>query len=138
MSESGEEVHGRLVELSNEECWKLLASGAVGRIAWVSSGRPLVIPVNFTVEETTIYVHTSPYSAMVREVDDSHVAFQVDDLDFGTRSGWTVLAQGRAELRYAGPMTPRGPDVDVWPSGAKPATVVIEVDEVTGRRLIPG
>ena len=138
MSDSGEEVHGQLIDLTDDECWPLLASGAVGRIAWVSSGRPFVIPVNFTVEETTIYIHTTPYSTLVREVDDSRVAFQVDDIDFAARSGWTVVAQGRAELRYPGPKTPRAPAVDVWPAGAKAATVAVEVDEVSGRRLTPG
>lgn len=138
MSDSGEEVHGQLIDLTNEECWQLLASGVVGRIAWVTSNRPFVVPVNFTVEEATIYIHTSPYSSMVREVDDSQVAFQVDSIDSGTRSGWTVVAQGRAELRYAGPLTPRGPEVDVWPAGSKSATVAIEVDEVSGRRLTAG
>lgn len=138
MSDSGEVVHGNLIDLPSQECWQLLGSETVGRIAWVSSGRPFVVPVNFTVEDLTIYVHTSPYSTLAREVDDSHVAFQVDRIDFDNRSGWTVVAQGRAKLRYPGPMTPRGPDVDVWPSGAKAATIAIQVDEVSGRRLTPG
>jgi hypothetical protein len=138
MSDAGEEVHGQLIELTSEECWQLLASGAVGRIAWVTLGRPIVIPVNFTVEGTTIYIHTSPYSAMVREIDDSQVAFQVDNIDAGSRSGWTVVAQGRAELRYPDAMNPRTPAVDVWPAGTKGATVAIDVDGISGRRLTPG
>jgi hypothetical protein len=138
MYDSGEDVHGNLVDLGEDECWQLLASGPIGRIAWVSSGRPIIIPVNFTVEGRTIYVRTSPYSALVREADDCQVAFQVDDIDPATRSGRTMMAQGRARIRYPGPMTPRGPDVDVWPSGAKAATIVIEVAEVSGRRLTTG
>jgi nitroimidazol reductase NimA-like FMN-containing flavoprotein (pyridoxamine 5'-phosphate oxidase superfamily) len=133
--DDGEVTPGQLVDLTDEECWRLLASGIVGRIAWVSSGQPFVVPVNFTIEGKTIYIHTSPYSTLVQEVDDSLVAFQVDDIDVATRSGSTAVAQGRARLRYADPMTDRGPDVDVWPSGAKAATIAIEVRKVSGRGL---
>jgi hypothetical protein len=138
MSDSGDGIHGHLVDLSDDECWQLLVTGAVGRIAWVRANRPFVIPVNFTVEGTTIHIHSAPYSALVQEVDDNQVAFQVDDIDIASRSGWTVTAQGRAEVRYRGAMTPSGPAVDVWPAGAKAATVAIEVAEISGRRLRPG
>jgi len=137
MSESNEKVRGRLVELSDDECWQLLGSGVVGRIAWNRAGRPFVIPVNFTVDGTTIHIHSSAYSTLVREVDDSQVAFQVDDIDDTTRSGWTVVAQGRAETRYPGPRTSPGPTVDVWPEGSKAVTIVIVVAEISGRRLVP-
>jgi len=138
MSDSNEKVRGRLVDLSDDECWQLLSSGVLGRIAWNRAGHPFVIPVNFTVDGTTIHVHSSAYSTLVREVDDSLVAFQVDDIDAATRSGWTVVAQGRAETRYPGPRTPPGPAVDVWPEGSKAVTIVIDVVEISGRRLVPG
>lgn len=125
----------RLVELSDDECWRLLASGTVGRIAWIRADRPFVIPVNFAVEGTKIHLQSSPYSALVLEVDGSRVAFQVDDLDADTRSGWTVVAQGRAETRVPDQLTPPSPSVDVWPTGARPVSIVIDVTEVSGRRL---
>jgi len=138
MSDGGAGVQGYLVDLSEEESWELLASGVVGRIAWIRGDRPFVIPVNFTVDGTTIHIHSTPYSTLVREVDDTLVAFQVDDIDVGSRSGWTVVAQGRAEIRYPGALTPPGPSVDVWPAGPKAVTIVIDVAEVSGRRLTPG
>lgn len=138
MSDSSEEVRGHLVDLSDDECWQVLGAGAVGRIAWIRADRPFVIPVNYIVEGSTIHIHSAAYSALVQEVDDSQVAFQVDDIDASTRSGSTVTAQGRAEIRYAGPRAPQGPAVDVWPAGAKAATIVIDVLEVSGRRLVSG
>lgn len=135
MSDSSAEVRGRLVDLSDDECWALLNTGVVGRIAWMRTDRPFVIPVNYTVDGTAIHIHTAAYSSLVQEIDDRMVAFQVDDIDTSTRSGSTVTAQGRAEIRYAGPRVPAGPAVDVWAAGAKAATIVIDVIEVTGRRL---
>jgi hypothetical protein len=138
MSDSSAEAHGRLVDLSDDECWELLGSGSIGRIAWVMGDRPFVIPVNYTVDGTAIHIRSAAYSSLVQEVDDKPAAFQVDDIDAATRSGATVTAQGRAEVRYAGPRTPPGPSVDVWPAGAKAATIVIDVAVISGRRLTAG
>lgn len=135
MSESGEVAHRRAMDLTREECWRLIGTESVGRIAWATSGQPFLVPVNFAVEGTTIYVHTSPYATLMWEVDDTRVAFQVDDIDSRRRLGWTVTAQGWAELRLAGSGISQGPDVDVWVAGAKTATVAIKVDQVSGRRL---
>jgi uncharacterized protein len=138
MSDWSHEARGYLLELSKDECWQVLGSGAFGRIAWVGADRPFVIPVNYTVDGSAIHIRSAAYSTLAQEVDASQVAFQVDNIDTATRSGSTVTAQGRAEIRFAGPRTPTEPSVDVWPSGIKAATIVIDVIEISGRRLTPG
>lgn len=57
-------------------CWQLLRSGAVGRIAWIRTDRPLLIPVNYTADGTTIHIHSAAYSSLVQEIDASNVAFR--------------------------------------------------------------
>jgi uncharacterized protein len=123
-----------LTELDERECWELAETVPVGRVVWTGPGGPMIVPVNFVVHESRVVLHASPYSALVRDVDDSQVVFEVDEIDPVTRSGWSVLIRGRAHVAFRddyGSM----PDVDTWADGARRMTVVIEAHEVTGRRV---
>lgn len=126
---------GQLHELPEDECWELLAGAEVSRIAWTTGSGPQIVPVNHVVDGHTLRVRTPAYSALVREADDQRVAVEVDGLDPATRTGWSVVARGRAEVRYD---ADAGPEPDPWPAGARRTLVVVTVDEVTGRRLTPG
>lgn len=128
-------ARGQLVDLSAEECWELITTMPVGRIAWSTSTGPVVVPVNFSVDGRSIKIRTAAYSSMVQKADVERVAFEVDHIDEATHSGWSVLARGRAEVRYGEPDDGTGPEP--WPRGPRSATVVIDVDEITGRWLNP-
>ena len=121
-----------LVDLGVDECWTLAVTRPVGRLAWTGPSGPTVLPVNFVVTGTTVVVRTTAYSEIARECDDSPVAFEVDDIDPATRSGWSVLIRGRGHLEY-GPAEAGEPDV--WLSGPRSLRLRIEVTEVTGRRV---
>jgi hypothetical protein len=123
---------GRLVDLPADECWQLLTTTEVGRIAWTTASGPMVVPVNIATDGRALYVRTAAYSAMVQKVDDERVAVQVDRIDEANHTGWSVLARGVAEVRYS---DDAGPDPAPWPRGPRSATVVVTVDEITGRRL---
>jgi hypothetical protein len=123
----------RLSELTIEECWALLGTASVGRIAWSTNRGPEVIPVNFALDGHDVHIRTGGYSAMAQKVDVERVALQVDQVDEQAHTGWSVLARGRAEVRYGEPTG--APMVTPWPDGPRSATVVIAIDEISGRRL---
>ena len=81
-------ARGQLVDLPADECWQLLTTTPVGRIAWSTSTGPVVVPVNFAVDGRTIKIRTAAYSAMVQKADVERVAFQVDRIDEATHTGW--------------------------------------------------
>jgi nitroimidazol reductase NimA-like FMN-containing flavoprotein (pyridoxamine 5'-phosphate oxidase superfamily) len=125
-----------LTELSEEECWELAATQPVGRIAWTAAAGPMVVPINFAVQDSRIVVHTSAYSELVREADDSVVAFEVDEYDPVTRSGWSVVFRGRARVAFHAPPGDRLPDVDSWADESRRMTMTVDVHEVSGRRVV--
>ena len=125
----------RLEELPPDECWELLASSTVGRIAWTAADGPAVVPVNFAVDGHAVHLRTRAFSALVQKADAERVAFQVDRIDEDSHTGWSVLARGRAVVRY-GAEADAGPAVGTWPTGPRSALVVIEVDRISGRRLV--
>jgi uncharacterized protein len=123
-----------LHELADEECWTLAASQPLGRLAWMTSNGPTVIPVNFVITDREVHVRTEAYSALARECDDSNVAFEVDHFDPDSRSGWSVLMRGRAHLRFDGSHD-ADDQLDVWPSGSHVLRVAIAAHEISGRRI---
>ena len=121
-----------LHELSRDECFTLLRSQPIGRLAIAVPDRPpLVIPVNFVLDGEAIVFRSNP-GTKLEWLDRGPVSFQVDGVDWMHRSGWSVLASGRAyrathfEVDHL--------LVDSW-SGDKRHWVRIAVSEVTGRRL---
>jgi hypothetical protein len=123
-----------LVDLPTEECWQLLMSRPVGRLAWSGPHGPTVIPVNFTADGQNVLIRTKAYSEAARECDDTMVAFQVDSFDEEARQGWSVLVRGRAHFEYQSPTTSGDPDV--WVDGPRSLRLRVEVTEVTGRRIL--
>lgn len=86
-------------ELTESECLQVLARHTVGRIALCTPQGPRVFPVNYVVDDDSLVIRTSPYGTIAREGGrNAEVAFEVDHVDDETRSGWSVLLVGRAEV----------------------------------------
>lgn len=121
-----------LSELDEVECWRLLATHEVGRLAWTSGGRPMIVPVNYRASDGRIVVRTSAHSLLAREVEDGYVAFEVDETDPEQHTGWSVVVNGRAGFDYRGEAAG---DPDPWPTGQRSLRIVIAPMTVTGRRI---
>ncbi len=82
--------------LDAEECWALLAEAEVGRVAWVADDGLSVVPVNFRVIGRAVVFHTSEKSFLSALLSPTSVAFQADEIDPETATGWSVLIRGRS------------------------------------------
>lgn len=122
---------GRLVVLSEKECWELLSTRPVGRLAWCGDREVCVVPVNFAVDADGVRLRTTPYSLMARECSGREVAFEVDAIDDEQHSGWSVLVRGRCERDDRPSDEPRP-----WVTGSRVLGLRIAVRSVTGRRLL--
>jgi len=130
---------GSLHELSREDCLELLAGKVVGRVCYVDDDGPVVIPVNYVVDQGGVLFRTSPQGLMAAHVRDGPVAFQVDEVDEVTESGWSVLLRGEAAFeqpKAAG--WDNGPRPSPWAQGSRNLLVRITPRVITGRRLLPG
>lgn len=128
---------GPLVELDENECWKLIGDHTIARIAWQGSAGPTVIPVNYAFDGDRFRIRTAAYSAMARECDDTVVAIEVDQVDEQERSGWSVLVRGHCHIEFDQPRhgDTGAEDAEPWPTGHHPLQLVIEPSEVHGRRI---
>lgn len=122
---------GRLAVLSDPECWDLLRTQPVGRIAWSGIQGVSVVPVNYLVVDGAIVLRTTPYSLLARDSADREVAFEVDHFDPERHDGWSVLVRGRCGRVHRATDRP-----EPWVTGARVLDLQIDVRSVSGRRII--
>ncbi|MFC7656796.1 pyridoxamine 5'-phosphate oxidase family protein [Pseudonocardia benzenivorans] len=86
----------QLQVLDVDECYRLLATEQIGRLGVNAEHYPLIFPVNFALDGTTIVIRTDT-GTKLSAADHANVTFEVDQIDRGTRAGWSVLVRGLAE-----------------------------------------
>ena len=136
---SDEWFRGSLPELSRQECFELLDQKVVGRVAYVNDDGPVVLPVNYVVDNETVLFRTSASGPMAAHLRDGTVAFQVDEVDEVTQSGWSILLRGVATFEQPKGTGPANhPRPSPWVQGSRNLVVRISPNVMTGRRLLPG
>jgi uncharacterized protein len=126
-------------ELPPDECRRLIRDGGIGRVAFQSGSGQHIVPVNFQLDGDSVIFRTTPYSELGRLAPGSESAFEVDELDMDTQSGWSVVAKGRldvipdhfetAAIRFF------GKDPTPWAEGVRRLYLRLTWRELTGRRL---
>lgn len=87
--------HSGIEIIDSDECWRLLAQDEIGRLAVVIGATPMILPVNYALDGHAIVFRTMPGSRL--DVGQGHAAFEVDQFDRATKSGWSVLVTGHLE-----------------------------------------
>jgi uncharacterized protein len=140
-SEDDELDPGGLDEIEESECWRLLATLPVGRVAVIVGHYPLVFPVNHVVYDRSIVFRTG-VGTMLWATTRSNVTFEVDELDLVHKAGWSVMVRGAArELSLDRNAAPAGrvevAALDPWAPGPCDHLVRIVADAISGRRIRP-
>ncbi len=124
--------------LTDEECRRLLAMCEVGRVGITIGALPAIFPVNYRLIDGAIVFRTSPGSKLSAAAAGAVVAFEVDDYQAADRSGWSVLAIGRAEIVLDLDLTFRvlAARLEPFVEGLRSSIVRIEPTFLSGRRLV--
>lgn len=124
------------VSLSVSECWALMRSVPVGRLAVNVDGQPDLFPVNHLVDQGTVVIRTGP-GTKLDAADRQLVAFEVDGYDVERAQAWSVVVKGVA--RSVGGLHDMIDALELpvfpWQDGRKPCFVRIEPNSITGRRV---
>lgn len=125
--------------LDEDECWRLLESRTVGRLAVDVGGHPDIFPVNYVVHDRLVVIRTEAGTKLAAAVLGRSVAFEIDEIDEVDHHGWSVVVSGRASE----PRTVEE-EVDVedlgitpWVDAPKTRWLRIAPLSVTGRRIPP-
>lgn len=131
--------HGGLEILDSEECRSLLAATPLGRIVFTDRALPAVQPVNYIVADGDVVIRTSPASKLATAASDAIVAFEIDDFDAASRTGWSVVVIGRARAATdpAELAALRALPLRSWAPGERDHFIRIHPQLISGRRT-PG
>jgi nitroimidazol reductase NimA-like FMN-containing flavoprotein (pyridoxamine 5'-phosphate oxidase superfamily) len=84
-----------LIELSDQECRRLLSEHRVGRLGLAVGGAPVILPVNYAFDGERVVFRTDQ-GLKLRHAPRRRVAFEIDGIDEEAGTGWSVLVQGSA------------------------------------------
>jgi nitroimidazol reductase NimA-like FMN-containing flavoprotein (pyridoxamine 5'-phosphate oxidase superfamily) len=87
-----------LEPLDRDEAIALLGARGVCRVVFTVDALPAVLPVNYAVDAADIVLSTSIGSRLAAAADGGVLAVQIDDLDSESRTGWSVVVTGVAEV----------------------------------------
>ncbi|TNC23604.1 pyridoxamine 5'-phosphate oxidase family protein [Amycolatopsis alkalitolerans] len=128
----------RLTELGRDEALKLLGSVELGRIVFTEHALPAIRPVNHIVDDEDVIIRSHTGAALTSSVD-TVVAYEADDIDPRTHTGWSVIITGIARkvtdeaaiARYERALQP-------WVDRSMDQVLRIHAEFVTGFTLTGG
>jgi len=85
-------------DIPANECWDLLKTVSVGRLAISMNALPAILPVQYAVDAGELIACLGHYAIPHAAVDDTVVAFAADHLGSADQGGWSVQLQGRASV----------------------------------------
>jgi len=128
---------GAMEVLSASDCWALLASVEVGRLALYAAGEVDIFPVNFVVDGDCLVFRTAEGTKLLKTVMAGRVAFEADGYEPEHGRAWSVVCKGDAEIVdhwdeiYAAEALPLFP----WNHAPKGRFVRVRPSTLSGRRF---
>jgi hypothetical protein len=91
---------------SPEECLAALRVASVGRISLTVGALPIIVPVPFAIDGNAIAMQLRAGSDVLGRVRGAVIAFEAGTFDPPSGEGWTVHAQGVADVIESMPPRP--------------------------------
>jgi uncharacterized protein len=138
---ASDQPFSEMLDLPRVECLRLLAGNGFGRLAVaLTEGAPVIRPVNYTFDEPSqsVVFRTSPGSKLHAVLQTAEAAFEIDGVDEGSRTGWSVIIHGVAEEITSQTDIRRLDALGLapWAPGQRRRWVRIRARMVTGRRIV--
>jgi uncharacterized protein len=125
-----------IVELDEHQCWELLRSQEVGRLAVAIANHPDIFPINYVVDHASVVFRTAEGTKLAAAVLGESVAFETDGESAG--EAWSVVIKGQAvEIERMYEMFD-ALDLPLYPWHVAPKHRFVRIlpELVTGRRFL--
>ncbi|MFD2420438.1 pyridoxamine 5'-phosphate oxidase family protein [Amycolatopsis pigmentata] len=127
-----------LTQLDRDDALKLLAGVGFGRIVFTEHALPAIRPINHVIDDGDVIIRSHAGAALNSSVN-TVVAYEADDIDPLTHTGWSVIVTGIARAvtdpdaitRYERILRP-------WVDHAMDRVLRIHPEFVTGFTLTDG
>ena len=132
----------QMLELDRAECLRLLAAGALGRIAITVPDwpQPVIRPVNYVFDQSSqsVLIRSGVGSKLHAVLRAARAAFEIDGIDPARRAGWSVIIHGVCEEITSSAELTRvdGLGPEPWAPGHKGQWIRIRANTISGRRIV--
>lgn len=109
----------------------------IGRIVFTDQALPAVQPVNFLLDDGCVIFRTAQGTRLATALNGTVVAFEIDDYDVRTESGWSVTVVGRAESVVDTVESARLARLPLrtWAPGHRDIFIRVRPEYISGRRI---
>ena len=131
-----EHVDGQpVLELNDEQSWRLLEGIKHGRLVVSVAGEPDIFPVNYVTANRKIYLRTAPGNKLAQLTINSTVLFETDGIL--SEEAWSVVLRGKARVlsNSAELAAVEELGLKTWVPTLKDFYVEIEPTSVSGRHF---
>jgi nitroimidazol reductase NimA-like FMN-containing flavoprotein (pyridoxamine 5'-phosphate oxidase superfamily) len=135
----------RMAELTEADCLRLLTTARVGRVVFTDAALPAVLPLTYLLRDRTVLMGTAAGSRLARVAAGGLLAFEIDELDPDTETGWSVVVTGiasvesmRAAADTAGSTGQPEPLPRPWAPGRDDQLIRLPCTQLTARRITAG
>ena len=127
--------HG-LEQLDDATCLHLLSGRSVGRIGFSSGALPVIYPVNYLLDDRTLYMGCDEGSKARAARQGNVACLQIDHSEALEHDGWSVMATGRLGLVPDEELdTVSRRPIPSWALGTPELYITLQVELLSGRRL---
>ncbi|PNI07694.1 flavin-nucleotide-binding protein [Arthrobacter sp. AFG7.2] len=85
-----------VLELDDEQSWRLLEGTKHGRLVVSVAGEPDIFPVNYVTADRKIYLRTAPGNKLAQLTINATVLFETDGIL--SEEAWSVVLRGTARV----------------------------------------
>ncbi len=127
----------RLHVLDEEACLRVFERHAIGRLGFSAAALPVVLPINFTIDDRRIFFRTEPGLKLDAARAGAVACLEVDDYDAMNHTGASALATGRLRLVTDADELDELAGLPLTPWGAPGAASLIElpIELLSGREI---
>jgi nitroimidazol reductase NimA-like FMN-containing flavoprotein (pyridoxamine 5'-phosphate oxidase superfamily) len=124
-------------QLSIDQCWAMLDTETVGRVALIVDGHPEIFPVNFVLQRRSIVFRTAGGTKLWAAMTSKPMAFEIDGYDARDEAAWSVVARGESEVieNQEDKDQVDALFLEPWQPGDKDNYVRLRPQAMTGRRF---
>ncbi|MDQ0635260.1 nitroimidazol reductase NimA-like FMN-containing flavoprotein (pyridoxamine 5'-phosphate oxidase superfamily) [Arthrobacter pascens] len=124
-----------VLELDEEQSWKLLEATKHGRLVVSVAGEPDIFPVNYVTLGRKVYLRTAPGNKLAQLTINSTVLFETDGVL--SDEAWSVVLRGTARVLDTSAELAAVEDLGLksWVPTLKDFYVQIEPNSVSGRHF---
>ncbi|MFD5276922.1 pyridoxamine 5'-phosphate oxidase family protein [Pseudarthrobacter sp. NPDC058362] len=127
-----------VLELSDEQSWKLLEGTKHGRLVVSVAGEPDIFPVNYLVSNRKLYLRTAPGNKLAQLTINAKVLFETDGIL--SEEAWSVVLRGTARVLTNSSELAAVEELGLktWVPTLKDFYVEIEPSSISGRHFVFG